>query len=99
MHGKHTAESPAPRNGAQKVMPAAIKWQLVVARYAEILADIEIRIAFVDGLRERVGLLKTDLIRREVDGVAPSVEGRNGEAARKSMRKLSDHGVEAGVDV
>src|SRR5438105_9690245 len=99
MFSKHTAESPTARDRSHKVMPAAIKWQLIVTRYAQALAYIEVRIAFIDGLREWVGLLKTDLVRREVDGVAPSVQGRNGEAASKGMRKLGDHRIEASVDV
>src|SRR2546422_342154 len=99
MFRKDAAESPATGNGAHKVMPAAINWQLIVTGYAQALAHVEVGIAFVDGLREWVGLLKADLIRREVDGMAPGVEGRNGEAARKGMRKLSDHRVEASVDV
>ena len=99
MFSEHSAESPAAGDGAHEVMPATIKRQLIVTGYAQALAHVEVGIAFVDGLGEWVGLLKTNLVRREVDGVAPRIEGRNGEAARKRMRKLSDQGIEASVDV
>lgn len=99
MLSEDTSESPTTGDGTHKVMPATINWQLIVSGYAQVLAYIEVGVAFVDGLREWVGLLKTDLVRREVNAVAPGVEGRNGEAVRKNMRKLSDHGVEAGVYV
>src|SRR2546422_173385 len=96
---KSSCESPATGDCTNQVMVVAVEGQLVVAGNAEILADIEIRIAFVDGLGEWVGLLKTDLIRREVDGVAPGVKSRNAEALCKSMRKLGNHRVETGVYV
>src|SRR2546426_5204372 len=73
MFGEHTAESPAAGNGAHKIMPAAIKWQLIVTGYSQTLADVEVGAASVDRLREWVGLLKTYLIGRKVDGVTPSV--------------------------
>src|SRR6266571_2623291 len=71
--GEHTPESPATGDGAQKVVATTVKGQLVVARNAQDLTDVKIGIALVDGLIEWVGLLKTDLIGRKVDGVTPSV--------------------------
>ena len=73
MLGKNTTESPASRDSAHKVVAPAIKRQLIESRNAQDLADVEVGIAFVNSLIEWVGLLKTDLIGRKVDGVAPSV--------------------------
>src|SRR6266566_723385 len=99
MFGENTAESPAASDRAHKVMPATIKWQFVVAGYPEALAHVVVGAALVNRLREWVSFLEADLIGRKVDGVAPGIQRGNCEAPRKRMRKLSDHGIEAGVSV
>jgi len=69
---KHHRESSLPRQRPQS-RGARDKEQLIESRNAQDLRTSEVGIAFVNSLIEWVGLLKTDLIGRKVDGVAPSV--------------------------
>ena len=97
--GKDAVDLPSAQHQPQSVAPPAQERQVPQSRDFEAVLHVKVRRSVVQSLVAGRELLGADLERREVQALAPGIDGVKLDSLSESARATNDHGVVIGVHI